>query len=404
MDLEISPSTLCGSIPAQPSKSAAHRALICAALADRPTEIQIHTLSADIRATLACLTALGAAFSPAAQGIRVLPISKPAASAVLDCGESGSTLRFLLPVAAALCPESKFLGHGRLPNRPLTPLTTQMQAHGCVFSQQALPFTVYGPLSPGIFSLPGNISSQYLSGLLFALPLLSEDSEIQLTARLESSAYVDMTLQTLRRFGVDVSVSETGYRISGASSYRSPGNLSIEGDWSNAAFFLTAALFGHSVSVTGLSPNSAQGDRAIVPLLAQFRSAAARREIDVSGIPDLVPILAVAACGTSGTTLLANAARLRLKESDRLSTTTAMLTALGAHIEARPDALVIHGGAPLHGATVDSFGDHRIAMAAAIAALLCSSAVRIRNAEAVNKSYPDFYHDFQELGGIVHGV
>jgi len=402
MDLQILPSSLHGSVPAPPSKSAAHRALICAALADSPTDLRMDTFSEDIQATCACLSALGAEIQASDKGLRILPVGEPDASPVLDCGESGSTLRFLLPVAAALCPEAAFSGHGRLPSRPLSPLIDEMQAHGCRFSQPVLPFSVYGPLLPGTFTLPGNISSQYLSGLLFAFPLLKEGGRIALSSKLESAAYVEMTLQMLRVFGVEATASETGFAVSGGGRYHSPGSITIEGDWSNAAFFLTAALFGHPVSVMGLSPDSLQGDRAIASLLKMLQTNIPHRKIDVSGIPDLVPILAVAACGVPGTTILSNAARLRLKESDRLKTTTAMLTALGAQVEEQSDALIICGDRPLHGGTVDSFQDHRIAMAAAIASLLCDGAVCIRHAEVVKKSYPEFYQDFQKLGGIIH--
>lgn len=402
MDIMISPSTLRGTVQAPPSKSAAHRAMICAALADGPTVIQMGGPSEDIRATGNCLTALGAEIRPLPDGVQISPIKTAPRRAVLDCGESGSTLRFLLPVAAVLSEEAAFTGRGRLPHRPLSALVAAMEAQGCTFSGHLLPFTVYGPLLPGCFTLPGNISSQYFSGLLFALPMLGEDSEIHISSPLESEGYVRMTLQSLQTFGVPVSSIPNGYFVAGGSQYHSPGNISIEGDWSNAAFFLTAAMFGHAVAVTGLSEASLQGDRAIAPLLARLSDGQSDRVIDVSGIPDLVPILAVAACGVPGTTVLTNAARLRLKESDRLRTTSAMLTSLGAQVKEAEDSLTIFGGVPLHGGETDSYGDHRIAMAAAIASLLCRGSVTIRHAEAVNKSYPDFYQILKRLGGDLH--
>lgn len=421
MNVRITPRPLTGCVRAIASKSDAHRALICAAIARHCSTAGENETGAfaalcarferseagfesseDILATIGCLKALLGAQAPAAP--------------CLDCGESGSTLRFLLPVAAAVAGEASFTGRGRLPERPLGELRTVMEAHGCRFSAPSLPFTVSGRLGGGRYALPGNVSSQYITGLLLALPLAPAGSRIVLTSPLESAAYVEMTLAALARFGVRVDKTEDGFVIAGGQRYGEPEALAVEGDWSNAAFFLTAGMLGGDVTVTGLDVGSAQADRAIRRLLAAFgadtalkagEARAARgtetirpQRIDVSAFPDLFPILAVAACGGMGDTVLENAARLRLKESDRITSTAQMISALGGSVSERADALILHGRGRLLGGTVESCGDHRIAMAAAAASVLCTEPVVVRGAEAVRKSYPRFFEDFQQLGGI----
>ena len=399
MNVIITPSPLKGRVRVPASKSAAHRALICAALADGPTDIIINALNRDIEATAACLGALGAEIEATADGLRVSPIAHLPESATLDCGESGSTLRFLIPVAAALDARAAFTGRGRLPERPNAVLTDALRGHGATIDSDTLPMRVSGPVRGGRWALPGNVSSQYVTGLLFALPLLREDSDIVLTTRLESSAYVDMTLQALARFGVTVEAAEGGWRIPGRQRYRSPGRLEIEGDWSAAAFWLAADAMGGDIRVDGLREDTAQGDRAAAALLG-------RPEIDASGVPDLVPALAVAAAARQGRTVITGAARLRLKESDRLQTVAAMLRALGHGVTVTDDGLVIEGGAPAPCAgdvrTVDGANDHRIVMAAAVAAATADAPVRILGAQAVEKSYPDFFRDLKALGGQCH--
>ena len=399
MNVIITPSPLKGRVRVPASKSAAHRALICAALADGPTDIIINALNRDIEATAACLGALGAEIEATADGLRVSPIAHLPESATLDCGESGSTLRFLIPVATALDARAVFTGRGRLPERPNAVLTDALRGHGATIDSDTLPMRVSGPVRGGRWALPGNVSSQYVTGLLFALPLLREDSDIVLTTRLESSAYVDMTLQALARFGVTVEAAEGGWRIPGRQRYRSAGRLEIEGDWSAAAFWLAADAMGGDIRVDGLREDTAQGDRAAAALLG-------RPEIDASGVPDLVPALAVAAAARQGRTVITGAARLRLKESDRLQTVAAMLRALGHGVTVTDDGLVIEGGAPAPCAgdvrTVDGANDHRIVMAAAVAAATANAPVRILGAQAVEKSYPDFFRDLKALGGQCH--
>lgn len=414
MTATLTPAPLSGTVAAIPSKSDAHRLLICAALADAPTTLALHATSADIDATLRCLAALGAAVEWDGQSVCVQP-GAPAGCPTLDCGESGSTLRFLLPVAAALCKQTRFTGSGRLPSRPLADLTAAMRAHGVAFSAEALPFETSGLLQGGDYALPGHVSSQYITGLLLALPLAAADSVLTLTSPLQSAGYVAMTRSALTRFGVEAQETEAGWRIPGNQTYHPPGALSVAGDWSNAAFFLTAGAIGKPVTVTGLDLEDPQGDRAIVDLLRQLGAAVSISgdavtvspaplrgcEIDVSDVPDLLPVLAVAAACAHGETRFTGAARLRLKESDRLTAVSALLRDLGGSVTELPDGLIVRGGA-LCGGTVDSFHDHRLVMSAAVAAIRCTDPVTILDAGAVEKSYPAFFQDYTALGGSAH--
>lgn len=398
MNVIVKPGRLAGRVTAPPSKSDAHRLLICAALADRPTRIRLDAGNRDIDATAECLRALGAGIEREGGCLRVSPIEARPAAARMDCGESGSTLRFLLPVAAALGIEARFTGRGRLPERPNRVLTDALRVHGAQIDADLLPMTVVGPIESGRWELPGNVSSQYITGLLLALPLLKGDSGIALTTVLESAPYVDMTLRALDRFGIAVEPTEGGWRVPGAQHYSSPGEAAVEGDWSSAAFWLAANALGGDVCVDGLSEDSPQGDRAVTRLLGQG-------QIDASGVPDLVPALAVAAASLNQATVITGAARLRLKESDRLQTVADMLSALGHGVVIVSDGLVIRGGDPAPCdadiRTVDGANDHRIVMAAAVAAAFADRPVRILGAEAVEKSYPGFFRDFEALGGMI---
>ncbi len=325
---------------------------------------------------------------PAHNGIRPMP--------ELFCGESGSTLRFLLPVAAALGVSCAFTGAGRLPERPNAPLTEALNAHGVRADRDRLPIRLCGRLRGGEYEIAGDISSQYITGLLFALPLCGEDSALRLTTPLASASYVDITLDVLARFGIRIDRAPEGWAVPGGQRYASPGEVCAEGDWSAAAFWLAANRLGGEVACEGLREDSAQGDRAIGGLLGQLGG-----EIDATDTPDLVPALAVAAAVHPGTTRITGAARLRLKESDRLSAVAQMLRALGGRAEETADGLMIEGVARLKGGEVDGQNDHRIVMAAAIAATVAAGPVRITGAEAVEKSYPAFFDDFRRLGGRV---
>lgn len=417
MDVCIQPRTLSGTLRAIPSKSEAHRMLICAALSDSRTALYLPGGSEDISATMNCLTALGARFSREGEELIVEPIQRDSIppSPVLDCGESGSTLRFMLPVAMSLADEVSFTGHGRLPERPNAPLIDAMTAHGVKFSAEKLPLTATGRLTGGRFELAGNLSSQYITGLLLAAPQLENGAEIFLTSPAESKGYIDITRKAMEAFAVSAEETDTGWQVAAGSAYKSPEKAVVGGDWSNSAFWLTAGvLAGDGISLSGLDTNSVQGDRAVCEILSRMgadidfdgglvtaRSQGRLRaaEIDASGIPDLVPILSVAAASAEGTTRFYNASRLRLKESDRLATTAATLTALGADVRIEGDELFVTGKERLSGGDVDGCNDHRIVMSAAIASIICENAVTITGAQAANKSYPGFFNDFTITGG-----
>lgn len=417
MNIKIGKTPLSGRVRIISSKSDGHRALIASALAERDSLLLMDGWSADMEATARCLEALGAEITKEPSGILVSPIPAGAMeNAVLDCGESGSTLRFLLPVAGALGRSALFKGQGRLPERPIRVLLEELEQHGCSVSGERLPVQLSGKLHSGRYTLPGNISSQFITGLLFALPLLEKNSEIRLTTRLESESYVNMTLHTLDAFGIRVDKTEIGgYQVYGGQTYRSPGMLPIQGDWSNAAFWLTAGAVSGSITCQGLDPLSPQGDKAILSLLEAFGAeikgianeitvTAGKlkgRRIDVSQIPDLLPILSVAAVAAQGRTEIINAGRLRIKESDRLAAMAECLRKIGGFAEEKPDGLVITGGLrrPSGPVVLDSFGDHRIVMAMAVAAASLGIEIIIEGAEAVNKSYPSFFEEFRKLGG-----
>ena len=493
MNIKITPQQLNGTIEAIPSKSHAHRLLIAQKLAalqggGQEDPLEIPTFSEDIDATKGCLAQLD----------EELPR--------FDCRESGSTIRFMIPVAMALKDEAVFAGSGKLPQRPLSPLKEEMERHGCSFEMLAAAKGAAGALNcakasergvtseicrirsrlqPGKYELAGNISSQFITGLLFALPLLNGDSSLQLTTKLESAGYVDLTLQVLREFGIEIrkvrekitdedanaekkvviseraaeqadslsltanseadleGISEANlesnsenylirYEIPGNQIYREPEGLKVEGDWSNAAFWLVAGALGGNITCTGLNPDSTQRDKEIVTVLEKMGAKIERENtayhiagndaplhgetVSAAQFPDLVPVMAVAMTGASGTSSITNAERLRIKESDRLATVCDFLTILGTDIRQTEDGLIIHenknntdpsGTAahcpapPLSGGTVSSHNDHRIAMAAAVASCRADGPIVITGAEAVKKSYPDFFTDFVKLGGKI---
>ena len=412
--VEVSCAQAVGGMPAPPSKSAAHRALIAAALTGQSV-IRGVIDSEDMLATLACLSALG--YPADRHGDTVRFTTRSTGSDIADCGESGSTLRFFIPLFAALGHEVTFVGRGRLPMRPLTVYEDCLPSHGVCFTrprEDGVICRVSGRLRGGRFEVAGNVSSQFITGLLMALPLCEEDSEIVLTSPLESRGYIDMTLHILALAGIDVAVTDDGYRVRGRQRYALKAHA-VEGDWSQAAFLLTAGAVGGDITVDNVNVDSPQGDRRIEAVLREMgaditrteqglraRRAALRAvDVDVSDIPDLVPILAVAACAASGTTRLYNAARLRLKESDRLATTAALIRALGGTAEERADELLVTGGT-LRGGRVDGANDHRIVMSAAVASLLTDGAVTITDADSVNKSWPTFFESFTEWGGTIH--
>ncbi len=389
--ITITPKKLSGTVAAIPSKSQAHRLLICAAFADAPTELICPDTNRDIEATAGCLRALGAQIHRVSQGYTVTPIKSVPQAATLSCQDSGSTLRFLLPVAGALGVDATFRMEGRLPQRPLSPLWEEMERMGCRLSRPSEDtLRCQGRLRAGDYTISGSISSQFITGLLLACARIPGESRIHITGKLESRPYVDMTLEAMERFGLKC----RDFRLTGGKTFTSPGRVTVEGDWSNAAFFLAAGALGSSVTVTNLLTDSPQGDRAAAELLPGLRE---HLTIDASDIPDLVPILAVAAACRKGATFR-NIRRLRLKESDRVESVLAMIRNLGGQAQADEETMTVMGTG-LRGGVVDAQNDHRIAMAAAIASTVCREKVTILGAECVSKSYPQFFEEFRKLGG-----
>ena len=412
MTRTVAPGPRAGVIQIPASKSQAHRMLICAALSREPSRLILDGFSADIEATMQCLEALGARCEETANGLSVTPVGVCPAQARLDVGESGSTLRFLLPVLGALGVQAEIRMHGRLPERPLSPLWEVLEAHGMRLQQDGTILHTDGQLIAGDYSLPGNVSSQFISGLLFALPLLGGNSTLTVTGALQSARYVSMTEQALAEAGILTKKDGPVWQIGGGQRYASPAVQTVEGDWSNAAFFLCmGARSATGVTVTGLNSTSLQADRAITEILVRFGAELTVSEdavtvrrgvlhgitLDAGPVPDLVPVVSCLAALCDGETRVENAARLRLKESDRLQTTAALLSALGGSVRELPDGLIISGRGRLSGGTADTCGDHRIAMSAAMAACGCEGPVTVSGSECVAKSYPAFWEDFASL-------
>ena len=382
MDITIHPRPLRGEIQIIPSKSQAHRLLICTAFANNETTLVCPETNRDIEATVDCLNTLGADIQRTDNGYVIHPISVIPNSAILNCHESGSTLRFLLPIAGALGVDATFQMDGRLPHRPLSPLWEEMERMGCTLTRPTQnTIRCHGKLKAGEYIIDGGVSSQFITGLLFATALMDGKSNITIAGNLESNPYVDMTRQALKLFD--------------APNFHTPGYVTVEGDWSNGAFFLAANALGSELEVLGLDPKSVQGDRAVVELLKQLHIGSPT--ISAKDIPDLVPILSVVAAAKHGA-VFTDIRRLRLKESDRVASIIAMIKKLGGRAEADENTLEIHGTG-LVGGTVDAMNDHRIAMAAAIAATVCKENVTILGAECVRKSYPKFWEEYARLGG-----
>ena len=421
------------------SKSHAHRLLIAAALSDKPSRILTPDTSKDIEATIDTLNGLGASVIRHDDYIEVNPFAlssdhsdgeKIQETGKADCGESGSTLRFILPVIGALGKSCEITMHGRLGERPLSPMYEELIRHGLTLSPQGTnPFNISGKLTGGDYEIAGNISSQFITGLLFALPLIrnTDESTLHVTGKLQSRPYVDITLDVLRQFGINIKEdtlenADTLFTIPGNQLYHSAEDITVDGDWSNAAFFLSAgALLKDGITVTGLNLNSLQGDKKILDILESFGadiSVSASRplseitvknrvrlhgiEIDASDIPDLVPIISVVASLAEGRTIISNIERLKIKESDRVKTVISTLSTLGAVISEKDNSIIIDGVTSLNGGTVDSFNDHRIAMSAAIASIGCRGPVTIKSPMAVEKSYPDFYNVLKDSLNLLY--
>ncbi len=413
----LHPGQLTGTLMVPPSKSVAHRAIVCAALAKGKSEITPVDDSKDMQAMLQCMAALGAKIAREGRLLRFEGQSQhPDAMPVMDCLESGNTLRFLMPLSLVLAGGGRFLTSGRLAQRPLGPYEALFARKGVILDRMDNGFLVQGKLSPGCFELPGDVSSQFITGLLLALPLLDGDSEILLTTPPESDGYLQLTMDTLADFGVTVQrPNPQRFLIPGGQSYRSRDYM-VEGDYSQAAVMLCAGALNSDVVLQGLKPDSHQGDQAVIGLLSQmgavFREkdgvcsmkAESLRGIRIDGgqFPDILPMMALVCCLSKGESRIENAGRLRLKECDRFAATVRELSKLGADIRAERDAMIIHGREALAGgALVDSHNDHRMAMMLSIAALHCKEPVRLTNPSCVNKTWPSYWDDYQALGGII---
>jgi 3-phosphoshikimate 1-carboxyvinyltransferase len=415
MKVKITPSKIGGKIEAIPSKSIMHRALICAALAKGTSRIDNMLFSQDIIATIKGLEQLGAKIEIFENYVIVNGIETAPQKATIDCNESGSTLRFLIPIALALETNTTFNGKGKLPTRPIDTYINAFETKGVSFEyNNTMPFSVSGKLQSGEFEIEPDISSQFITGLLFALPLLDGDSTILINGELQSKPYVDITIDVLKEFGIVVIEQENGYSIKGNQNFK-PKDYTVEGDYSQAAFFLVAGALSEKIEVRNLNPNSKQGDKHIVEILKTAGANVEVKEnsvivspnklkgfeVDVCQIPDLVPILAVLASLCMGQSKIYGAERLKIKESDRLVAISEGINNLSGFVESFDDRLEILGTNFLYGGEVDSFNDHRIAMAITIASVFCEGEIIIEDAECINKSYPEFFNDFNKLGGKV---
>lgn len=422
MNLVVTPKKLSGTLVVPSSKSAGHRDLICAALADGKSLVKNITPSEDLEATCRVLQKFGATVETVAHedGRRTVAVTGGLSSQTsplkVDCGESGSTVRFLIPVGLLTGREITYTGRGRLPERPLDPFLKIFDEKHIDYKKgnQSLPLTISGQLKGGTYELPGNVSSQFFTGLLMTLPLLRDDSVIRSTTVVESESYINITLDCLRRHGIYVEKERDGlYLIRGRQAYRK-GEYTVEGDFSQAAFWLVGGIIGQPLELTGLSGNSTQGDREIVSFIESMRGRIERSgsvlravpsrttglTIDVKDCPDLVPALAVLGTFSQGVTRIVNGARVRLKECDRLHAMAEVLNALGGKVQETKDGLIIEGVSSLTGGRVRAWNDHRIAMALAMASQRCTGKLTIEGAECVRKSYPSFWQDFAHVGGI----
>ncbi len=419
MDITVSPGKLSGDITVPPSKSAAHRAILAAALARGQSLIENVDLSSDISATIDACRGLGCHIKinkSSRYSTLTIDGGLSLTEAQIDCAESGSTLRFFIPVACTLDGTKTFTGRGRLPYRPVDAYLQIFDRQGMAYSRPPgvnLPLTVSGKLHADDFLVDGRVSSQFVTGLLYALPLLCGDSTVSVLGGFESRGYVDLTVDMLRRFGVDIGVSGDSFSVKGSQRFL-PRQYRVEGDYSQAAFFIVAGAISGGIRISGLDAQSLQPDSVIVELMRRMgadltyvgnelvikRSPLHGTVIDVSQCPDLVPPLAIAAAFAKGETRITGAARLRIKECDRLHALADNLNRLGIAAQETQDELIIQGGT-ISGGTIDTYGDHRIAMAFSVAASGALGAVHIPGAECVNKSYPDFYEDLKALGGKI---
>ncbi len=415
--VKITPSMLYGKIVIPPSKSLSHRAIIAAGLSHGSSQIDNIIFSQDIMATCNGMESFAINIEERRNGLNIR--GNPSLHLIkneIHCSESGSTLRFLIPLALIAGEKITFYGKGKLQDRPIQPYINIFQEQGIYYQyDNKLPLTVEGKLQSGNFSVKGDISSQFITGLLFALPLLEGDSTITVTTELESKGYVDLTIDILNKFGIQIKNDDyRKFYVPGNQTYHAT-HYRVEGDFSQAAFWLAAGILGGNIACYDLYSDSLQGDKVIIDFIEKMQgnlikdtnafivqtSQTKGLTIDVSQCPDLVPILAVLGALSEGKTEIVNAGRLRIKESDRLKAIATELNKLGANIQEKEDRLIIYGTPHLKGGQVDSWNDHRIAMALAVASIRCTEPLCISNSDAVKKSYPTFFEDFKQLGGKV---
>ena len=444
MDIKIKPSKLSGNVVIPPSKSFAHRALICAALSEGKSIVRNIELSDDIRATLEALEELGATskienMSIEIEGIQIMnndvhDINNNIHNMnnnmhIINCNESGSTLRFMIPIAAALGYRCRFEMSGNLGKRPLDVYYDIFDKNGIKYKKGENYLEIDGKLNAGEYDIPGNISSQFITGMLFALSMLEEDSLLKITDKIESKSYIDITLQCLKDFGIEIEHDDyMEFRIKGNQKYKCRkekqgyNKYTVEGDFSQGAFFLCADAIGNDVNIKGLRKDSIQGDKATIDILERMGCERIYNEcndikmkvnslnstvIDATDCPDIIPVLSVCAAFANGTTEIINAKRLRIKECDRLSAINEELSKLGASIEEKEDSLIIHGNGNKKlkgGCEVWSHKDHRICMMLSIASTICEEDIIIKDAECISKSYPRFFEDFEKIGGCIEVI
>jgi len=399
-------------IKAPPSKSMAHRAILAAMLSQEPCVVDNVCLSADVKATLSAAKSLGKNWTYS-DGKVTFGKKEQVNFANINANESGSTLRFLIPICGAMGVKTTFTGQGKLPQRPYDILANVMTKNGVQFDKNfGLPLTISGQLKSGVYHVAGDVSSQYITGLLYALPLLGGDSEIVLTTPLQSKGYVDMTLSVLNDFDIKIEQTENGYKIKGNQQYKAK-DFVVEGDWSNGAFWLVAGALNNGITVTGLDANSLQGDKQILSVLKQMGAKITQKqneiviekstlkgvEIDVSQIPDLAPVLSVALACANGKGKITNASRLKIKESDRLQAINDNLQAVGIKTLLGNDWVEIEGCPNIAGGNAKGFNDHRIVMSMAVLSTQTQNGITTNDAQAINKSYPDFFDIFTAHGG-----
>lgn len=411
----IEPAQMGGKINAIASKSYAHRMLLCAMLSDSQVELKRTTFSKDIEATLNCVKALGFDVQHRKDGYMIKKATKPSEDIVLDCIESGSTLRFILPIALALGKECEVIGKEGLAKRPLKDLLDTLRANGAIIDGDSLPLKISGQLKAGDYRIKGDISSQYITGLMMALPILNGDSTISIEGEKVSSKYLDITKDVLKDFGIRIEDLDGGYYIQGNQKYKPTKELKVQGDWSNAAFWLALGALNKEVKIAGLSFESVQGDREILQILMDMGAKVSMSgnelivspgklhsiTLDAKDIPDLVPIVSVVMAKADGISTIKNVDRLRIKETDRLQAVLDVLKKMGIQARYIDEELQILGG-KIKAFEVDSYNDHRMVMMAAIAASIADGKCQINNIEAVNKSYPAFFDDYKALGGRVN--